>query len=146
MPHATNPPSQTQTSRKNPKNHKRTADPIAVAKQTLKTYSIRLIFYMILMLLFESTSLLWINLLNTKSHQPSALKLIRSRGSHISRLTSSGLRPRGLVHSHSLGPRGPSPLANSFRRFPNGSSLPIRCGEGIYFVGRFPRVASAFAS
>ena len=28
-------------------------------------------------------------------------------------------------------PRGPSALPNSFRRFPNGSSLPGRGGEGI---------------
>lgn len=29
---------------------------------------------------------------------------------------------RGLAHSHSLGPHGPSALPNSFRHFPNGSS------------------------
>jgi hypothetical protein len=49
----------------------------------------------------------------------------------------------GLVYPHSLGPHGLSASPNSFRRFPNGSSLPIRCGEGIYFVVRFPRVAAA---
>jgi hypothetical protein len=39
---------------------------------------------------------------------------------------------------------GLSALPNSFRRFPNGSSLPIRCGEGNQKAAPLPKAARVF--